>query len=291
MWSSLRSSGATQDEPYSTRQDAQAREAAEEVVGDERRQRVGDRPLGERQRVLHQRVAVRRRMRPQPPRHVVDLAERRAPDVVDDDDARPPGSAPRTGSKCGSPGERPSIGPVVTTTKRAPRASSRSSSASASPRSTSEQQRRAVDAPVAAVAPVLLEPAVEGAQARVERLAVARRRAAAARRRRPRSAASGTPRRPARPSSRDAPSRSTNSGTASASIGRRLGLPPSSLSPRRNAFIAPGGPTLSPTPTLKKWQRSSPTHMRPGPCPVALDPHRALPEGASMCRVKQSSGS
>jgi hypothetical protein len=59
--------------------------------------------------------------------------------------------------------------------------------------------------------------------------------------------------------------RSTNSGTARALMAFRLGLPPSSLMPRRKAFMIPGGPTLSPAPTLKKWQRSLPMYIRPGP--------------------------
>ena len=85
--------------------------------------------------------------------------------------------------------------------------------------------------------------------------------------------------------------RSTNSGTASALIGCRLGLPPSSVVPRRKAFITPGAPTLSPAPTLKNWQRLSPTYMRPGPSPRRSIHIVRVLNGASMCRVKQSSGS
>ncbi|MFM7141328.1 MAG: hypothetical protein ACKO2K_05370 [Alphaproteobacteria bacterium] len=58
---------------------------------------------------------------------------------------------------------------------------------------------------------------------------------------------------------------SVNSGTARPSIGFRLGLPPSSVKPRRKSFMSPGPPMLSAAPTLKKWQRSSPTYMRPLP--------------------------
>jgi hypothetical protein len=82
-----------------------------------------------------------------------------------------------------------------------------------------------------------------------------------------------------------------NSGTARPSIGLRLGLPPSSVSPRRKAFMMPGAPIESPAPTLKKWQRSSPTYMRDGPLPVRSIHAVRFLNGASMCRVKQSSGS
>jgi hypothetical protein len=82
-----------------------------------------------------------------------------------------------------------------------------------------------------------------------------------------------------------------NSGTASPSIGLRLGLPPSSVSPRRKAFMMPGAPIESAAPTLKNWQRWSPTYMRDGPLPVrSIHAVRRL-SGASMWRVKQSSGS
>ena len=95
----------------------------------------------------------------------------------------------QNGSKCGSPGERPSIG-----------AGSHDDEARAAQQEPVElgerfaeigerEERRAVDAAVGAVAPVLFEPAVEGAQARVERLAVRAASGAAARRRRPRSGA------------------------------------------------------------------------------------------------------
>ena len=74
-------------------------------------------------------------------------------------------------------------------------------------------------------------------------------------------------------------------------MGLRLGLPPSSLSPRRKAFMIPGGPTLSPAPTLKKWQRSVPMYIRDGPVPRrSIQTVRSLNRN-SMWRVKQSSGS
>ncbi len=55
--------------------------------------------------------------------------------------------------------------------------------------------------------------------------------------------------------------------------------------------MMPGGPTLSPAPTLKKWQRSLPMYMRDGPSPRRSTHTVRSLNRASIWRVKQSSGS